>query len=88
MPRIIDVVQFLDETGTEIVHREPEGGPGDFRLGSQVIVRESQVAVFVRDGRALDMFGPGRHTLTTMNIPILASLIGRLTGGRLRPAGV
>ncbi len=46
MPRIIDVVQFLDESGQEIVHREPEGGPGDFRLGSQVIVRESQTAVF------------------------------------------
>ena len=82
MPRIIDVVQFLDESGTEIVHREPEDGPGDFRLGSQVIVRESQIAVFVRDGRALDMFGPGRHTLSTMNIPILASLIGRVTGGQ------
>jgi membrane protease subunit (stomatin/prohibitin family) len=62
MARIIDVVQFLDETGREIVHREPEGGPGDFRLGSQVIVRESQNAVFFRDGKALDVFGPGRHT--------------------------
>ncbi|MGE5138331.1 MAG: SPFH domain-containing protein [Rudaea sp.] len=82
MPRIIDVVQFLDETGQEIVHREPEGGPGDFRLGSQVIVRESQTAVFFRDGKALDVFGPGRHTITTANIPILASIIGLATMGR------
>ncbi len=82
MARIIDVVQFLDETGQEIVHREPEGGPGDFRLGSQVIVRESQTAVFFRDGKALDVLGPGRHTLTTANIPILASLIGLATSGR------
>ena len=82
MPRIIDVVQFLDESGREIVHREPEGGPGDFRLGSQVIVRESQTAIFFRDGRALDVLGPGRHTLTTANIPILASLIGLVTGGQ------
>lgn len=81
MPRIIDVVQFLDETGNEIVHREPETGPGDFRLGSQVIVRESQVAVFFRDGKALDVLGPGRHTLSTANIPVLAGLIGLATSG-------
>lgn len=82
MPRIIDVVQFLDNTGNEIVHREPEDGPGDFRLGSQVIVRESQTAVFFRDGKALDVFGPGRHTITTANIPILASIIGLATMGK------
>jgi membrane protease subunit (stomatin/prohibitin family) len=82
MPRIIDVVQFLDETGREIVHREPPDGPGDFRLGSQVIVRESQTAVFFRDGKALDTFGPGRHTLTTANLPILASIIGLATMGK------
>ncbi len=82
MPRIIDVVQFLDNTGNEIVHREPEGGPGDFRLGSQVIVRESQMAVFFRDGKSLDVLGPGRHTITTANIPILASLIGLATMGK------
>ncbi|MBI4787659.1 MAG: SPFH domain-containing protein [Chloroflexi bacterium] len=82
MPRIIDVVQFLDDTGNEIVHREPEGGPGDFRLGSQVIVRESQTAVFFRDGKALDVLGPGRHTITTANIPVLASIIGLATMGK------
>jgi membrane protease subunit (stomatin/prohibitin family) len=82
MPRIIDVVQFLDETGQEIVHREPEGGPGDFRIGSQVIVRESQTAVFFRDGKSLDVFGPGRHTITTQNVPILAGIIGLATMGR------
>lgn len=82
MPRIIDVVEFLDNTGNEIVHREPPDGPGDFRLGSQVIVRESQNAVFFRDGRSLDVFGPGRHTITTANIPILASIIGLATMGR------
>src|SRR5690349_8241526 len=82
MPRLIDVVEFLDETGNEIVHREPETGPGDFRIGSQLIVRQSQTAVFFRDGQALDIFGPGRHTLTTSNIPILSGLIGLATSGR------
>jgi membrane protease subunit (stomatin/prohibitin family) len=82
MPRIIDVVEFLDQTGREIVHREPPHGPGDFRFGSQVIVRESQTAVFYRDGKALDVFGPGRHTIETSNLPILATLIGLGTSGK------
>src|SRR5438067_8041428 len=82
MPRIIDVVEFLDDSGREIVHREPQGGPGDFRLGSQVIVRQSQVAVFFRDGQALDTFGPGRHTISTQNLPIISGMIGLVTNGR------
>ncbi|MGI6209216.1 MAG: SPFH domain-containing protein [Anaerolineae bacterium] len=82
MARVFDVVEFLDESGNEMVHRVPEFGPGDFRLGSQLIVRESQWAVFFRDGKALDVFGPGRHTLTTANIPLLASLVNIPFGGR------
>ena len=46
-----------------------------------MIVRESQVAVFFRDGKALDVFGPGRHTLSTQNIPLLANLISIPFGG-------
>ena len=82
MPRIFDVIEWADDTGREIVRRFPEEGAGDFRLGSQLIVRESQVAVFFRDGRALDVFGPGRHTLTTANIPLLINLLGPLFSGR------
>jgi excisionase family DNA binding protein len=66
----------------EIVHRFPETGIGDFRIGSQVIVRESQAAVFFRDGQALDVFRAGRHTITTANIPLLVNLIGRLFNER------
>jgi membrane protease subunit (stomatin/prohibitin family) len=76
MARIFDIVEFFDETGRQMVHRVPEHGSGDFRLGSQVIVRESQAAVFFRDGKALDTFGPGRHTISTANIPLLTRLIG------------
>ncbi|WP_322798282.1 SPFH domain-containing protein [Thermoflexus sp.] len=82
MPRIFDVIEWADDTGREIVKRFPEEGAGDFRLGSQLIVRESQVAVFFRDGKALDVFGPGRHTLTTANIPLLINLLGPFFGGR------
>jgi len=72
---ILDVIEFFDASGREMVHRVPEQGSGDFRLGSQLIVRESQSAVFFRDGKALDVFGPGRHTLMTQNLPLLDALI-------------
>ncbi len=75
MPRVFDVIEYLDPSGREMVHRVPETGSGDFRLGSQLIVRESQMAVFFRDGKALDTFGPGRHTLSTANVPLLIELI-------------
>lgn len=79
--RIFDLIEWADDYGEELVHRVPQVGSGDFRLGSQLVVRESQQAVFVRDGRALDVFGPGRHTLETANVPLLAELIGRAFGG-------
>jgi excisionase family DNA binding protein len=82
MARIFDVVEYPNEMKDEIVHRFPETGSGDFRLGSQVIVRESQTAVFFRDGNALDVFGPGRHTITTANIPLLVNLIGKAFNDR------
>ena len=82
MARVFDVIEFVDEAGNEIVHRVPEVGSGDFRLGSQLIVRQNQAAVFFRDGKALDVFGPGRHTLTTANLPLLAGLINLPFGGR------
>jgi membrane protease subunit (stomatin/prohibitin family) len=75
MPRILDVIEYADAAGQEIVRRVPERGAGDFRLGSQLVVRESQEAVFYRDGKALDTFGPGRHTITTANLPILSRLV-------------
>jgi len=81
MARIFDVIEYFDATGREMVHRIPEQGSGDFRIGSQVIVRESQQAVFFRDGKALDLFGPGRHTISTANIPLLVDLIGKAFSG-------
>ena len=82
MARIFDVVEYTDEMRDEIVHRFPESGYGDFRIGSQVIVRESQNAVFFRDGNALDVFGPGRHTIATANIPGVINFIGRAFNDR------
>ncbi len=82
MARIFDVIEYPNEMKDELIHRFPERGSGDFRIGSQVIVRESQTAVFFRDGKALDIFGPGRHTITTANVPLLTDLIGKAFGNR------
>ncbi|MBX3004346.1 MAG: SPFH domain-containing protein [Anaerolineales bacterium] len=82
MARIFDVIEYPNEMKEEIVHRFPESGAGDFRIGSQVIVRESQSAVFFRDGKALDVFKPGRHTIATANIPYLIDLIGKAFNDR------
>lgn len=82
MTRVIDLIEYPNEMRDEIVHRLPEVGQGSFRIGSQVVVRESQTAVFFRDGNALDVFGPGRHTLVTYNIPLLVNLLGKLFNER------
>jgi membrane protease subunit (stomatin/prohibitin family) len=82
MARIFDVVEYRSEMVDEIVRRFPETGVADLRIGSQVIVRESQRAVFFRDGRALDTFGPGRHTITTANIPLLIDFVGKAFNDR------
>jgi excisionase family DNA binding protein len=81
MARIIDVIEAPNQGPSELVVRKPEVGAGDFRMGSQVIVRESQRSIFYRDGKSLDEFGPGRHTITTANLPFLSNLLRLGTGG-------
>ena len=78
---IIDLIEYPNEASGELVRRVPENDSGEFRLGSQLVVRESQRAVFFRDGKALDIFGPGRHTISTNNIPLLTGLLGLPFGG-------
>ena len=82
MPRLIDVVSHSSVGPEELAWREPQQGNGDWRMGSQVIVGPSQAAVFVYRGQVQDVLREGAHTLSTMNLPILASVIGLATSGR------
>lgn len=78
----MDIIQHQDPTAQTMVARVPRDGTSAIKLGSQLIVEESQQAVFFRDGKALDTFGPGRHTLATLNLPILTEILGLPFGGK------
>jgi membrane protease subunit (stomatin/prohibitin family) len=68
----LEVIDFFDQSGRTLVQRVPAEGSAEIKYGAQLIVQESQEAIFFRDGKALDAFGPGRHTLTTANLPIVS----------------
>jgi len=71
----LEVIEWFDETGKELVHRIPERGSGEIKFGAQLTVRESQAGVLFYKGKACDAFGPGRHTLKTGNIPVLTKIL-------------
>lgn len=81
----MEVIEFLDNSGIVLVKRVPENGQLEVKWGSQLTVRESQDAVFFRDGKALDVFGPGRHVLQTQNIPIITKWVTRFGYGPNSP---
>lgn len=71
--QFIDVIDWTDETQDTLVWKFPSGD-NEIKRGAQLIVRESQSAVFLHEGELGDVFGPGRHQLTTNNIPVLTTL--------------
>ena len=78
MANVIDVIKYEGDNRTFIQKYPCE----DFNTGSQLIVHESQEAVFFRDGKALESFGAGRHTLETQNMPRLKDHFNAIAGGK------
>jgi membrane protease subunit (stomatin/prohibitin family) len=77
MAHIADIIKYEGDNSTFIWKHPAE----DFNSLTQLIVHESQEAIFFLNGQALDLFGPGRHTLDTQNIPKLGKVLNRTTGG-------
>ncbi|WP_239615910.1 SPFH domain-containing protein [Cohnella mopanensis] len=70
--QFIEVIEWLDDKG-DLVHRFP-AYDNAIKMGAKLIVRESQTAIFVNEGQIADVFGPGTHTLSTQNLPVLTAL--------------
>jgi len=75
MSILMEVIEWVDPTGEEMIYRIPQDGSADFKMGAQLIVRDSQLAIFFKSGHAADVFSTGRHTLSTLNLPILTRLL-------------
>lgn len=73
MHQFIEVIEWLDNTGDTIVYRFPVEGQ-EIKNGAQLIVRESQAAVFVHEGQVADVFTPGKYTIDGDNTPVLTKL--------------
>ena len=77
MSKIVDIIKYEGDNSTFIWKHPQE----DFNLMSQLIVHENQEAIFFMNGQALDMFGPGRYTLETQNLPLIGKVLTLATGG-------
>lgn len=78
MPKIAEVIKYEGDNSTFIWKHPLE----DFNSLTQLIVHESQEAIFMMNGQALDLFGPGRYTLETQNIPLISKYINKTTGDK------
>jgi len=76
------VIEWKNPGAEDILWRYPNE---EITWGAQLIVHEYEVAVFFRDGKAYDVLGPGRHTLTTLNLPLLTGLLTRIAGYKEKP---
>ncbi len=85
MPDLADVLEFVDPAGDVLAARVPSDGPAVIRWGSQLVVREGQCALFLRDGRAMQLFEPGRHVLTTQTVAGITGFVAGLAYGGETP---
>ena len=78
MGQIAEIIKYEGDNATFVWKHPSE----DFNSLTQLIVHESQEAIFFMNGQALDLFGPGRYTLETQNIPIIGRILNRTTGDK------
>ncbi len=71
--QLIDVIEWTDSSANTMVYRYEADGK-EIMMGAQLTVRESQVAVFVNEGKIADVFQPGRYELSTQNMPVMTAL--------------
>src|SRR6266478_3530108 len=71
--QFIEVIEWLDDSSNTLLYRYPVQDQ-EIKNGAQLIVRESQTAVFVAEGQIADLFPPGRYTVDGGNTPILSKL--------------
>jgi len=76
------IIEWTNPGPEDVVWRYPDE---NITWGAQLIVHEYEEAVFFRDGKAYDVLGPGRHTLTTLNLPLLTGVLSRIAGYRQTP---
>lgn len=73
--QFLEILEWLDDSHDAMVWRFPVYNQ-EIKMGAKLVVRENQLALFVNEGKAADLFGPGTYTLSTQNIPILTTLRG------------
>ncbi len=73
--QLIDIIEWTDDSNDTMVYRY-ERHDNEIKYGAKLVVRESQVAVFVNMGKIADVFQPGMYTLETRNLPVLSTLMG------------
>lgn len=73
--QFIEIIEWMDDAHDVLVWRFPVRGQ-EIKNGAKLIVREGQTAVFINEGKLADVFEPGTYTLTTQNLPVLATLKG------------
>jgi membrane protease subunit (stomatin/prohibitin family) len=73
--QFIEIIQWLDDTNDSMVYRFPVYNQ-EIKMNAQLTVRENQAALFINEGKAADLFAPGRYVLSTQNLPILTTLRG------------
>lgn len=72
---LIEIIEWVESDSETVLWKFQDKG-NNIKYGAQLTVRESQVAIFINEGKIADVYGPGRHELTTQNMPLLTTLKG------------